>query len=558
MTVKSLVVSTLFAAALVAQPAIESAENAAGYMKAGLPNSGLAQGSLIVIKGTALGQTALAQASIPLPLSLAGTSATITAGGTTLTMPMNYVIGIPGNKIQISAVVPSNTPLGAATIRVTFNGSTSAPFGVNVVRSAFGIFSINSAGSGPAIVYTGARLNLPTESVNRSATVQIFGTGLGASAPADQGPAAAGDLPVDVEVWIGGKRATVAYRGRIPGIASIDQINFTVPADTPLGCNTSLIVKVSGVVSNVTTVPVAAGRTCVDPLGYPPEVLARAEANNGLAIGYIGLLKTATQISAAGVTIDNKTDVIVGAFQKYNYASVIGGASVEGSAATSVGSCNVYQFTGQNASVPTVAAPTGLDAGASLSATGPTGGAQIVEKIANQLGLYQKSVTSTGGIPGIPGLPTGGSEILGPGRYTVTGPGGANVGAFTASVTWPSAFAWSNQSSISTVNRNNDMTVTWTGGDSNGYVSITGFSIALNGTQYVGAGFNCLEQANVGRFVVPSIVLQALPVSTSLSGSPLGYLSVAASGLPNTFTATGLDYGYINYSSAITKTVTYQ
>ncbi len=46
------------------------------------------------------------------------------------------------------------------------------------------------------------------------------------------------------------------------------------------------------------------------------------------------------------------------------------------------------------------------------------------------------SVQLGGGIPGMPGsLP----DYFVPGTYTVTGPGGSDVGAFTASITLPHA-----------------------------------------------------------------------------------------------------------------------
>lgn len=549
------VLSISAALAAGAQPVIESAENAAGYMKSGLPNSGLAQGSLIVLKGRSLSQRDYRNVSIPLPLELAGTTAQITVGATTLPMPMNYVIGIPDNKTQISAVIPSTIPVGSGSIRVTYNGQTSAPFPVSVVKTAFGIFTINSAGSGAAIAYTGPNLNTPTESLRPGTVAQIFGTGLGPVAYSDREPAQGGDLNVDVEVWVGFKRAPVLYKGRIPQIASVDQINFTVPADTPPGCAVSLVVKAGGVVSNATTVPVAAaGRTCSDPLGYPADVLSKANA--GVNVGYIGLVKTAIQVSVPGAgTVDNKTDSLLGSFQRMSYNQFLANPSES----PSVGSCTTYTFTGQNA-VPEVATPpVGLDAGVSIAVAGPSG-SQTLDKVLNQKGLYSKSIVATG-LPGgisIPGF-SGGAEFLTPGRFTATGPGGADVGPFSSSLTWPSAFSWSNQSSIANVPRAQDLTVTWTGAPADGYVAIAGFSIGGSITAPVGAGFTCLEKATAGRFAIPSVVLQILPTTATLAaGVQAGLLSVAAVGLPVQFTATGLDYGYMNFNSVVAKLVNYQ
>ena len=543
------------ALAISAQPVIESAENAAGYMKSGLPNGGLAQGSLIVIKGRNLSQREYRNVSIPLPLELAGTTAQVTVGSTTLTMPMNYVIGIPDNKTQISAVIPSTTPVGAGSIRVTYNGQTSAAFPVNIVKTAFGIFTINSAGSGSAIAYTGPTLNTPTESLRPGAVAQIFGTGLGPVSYSDREPAQGGDLNVDVEVWVGFKRAAVLYKGRIPQIASVDQINFTVPADTPPGCAVSLVVKAGGVVSNATTVPVAAaGRTCSDPLGYPADILAKASA--GVNIGYVGLVKTATQVTVPGAgTVDNKADSLVANFQRMDYSQFLANPS----SSPSVGSCTTYTFTGQNAAPEVTTPPVGLDAGVSISVAGPSG-TQVLDRMPNQKGFYSKTIVATG-LPGgisIPGF-SGGAEFLTPGRFTATGPGGADVGPFSSSVTWPAAFTWSNQASIATVPRAQDLTITWSGAPADGYVSITGFSIGGSLTAPVGAGFTCLERGSAGRFAIPSVVLQILPATATLgAGVQAGLLSVAAVSLPVSFTATGLDYGYMNYNTAVAKLVSYQ
>ncbi|MCX6598748.1 MAG: hypothetical protein NTV70_20545 [Acidobacteria bacterium] len=551
------IVFLTIAGALVAaaQPVIETAENAAGYMKSGLPNGGLAQGSLIVIKGRGLSQRDYRNVSIPLPLELAGTTAQITVGGTTLTMPMNYVIGIPDNKTQISAVIPSATPVGSGSIRVTYNGQTSAAFPISVVKTAFGIFTINSAGSGSAIAYTGPNLNTPTEALRPGTVAQIFGTGLGPVSYSDREPAQGGDLNVDVEVWVGFKRATVSYKGRIPQIASVDQINFIVPADTPPGCAVSLVVRAGGVVSNATTVPVAlAGKTCSDPLGYPADVLSKAGA--GVNVGYIGLVKTAIQVSIPGAgTVDNKTDSLLASFQRMSYNQFLANPSES----PSVGSCTTYTFTGQNAAAEVTVPPVGLDAGASIAVAGPSG-SQTLDKVLNQKGFYSKSIIATG-LPGgisIPGF-SGGAEFLTPGRFTATGPGGVDVGAFSSSVTWPSAFSWSNQTSIASVPRAQDLTVTWSGAPPDGYVAISGFSIGGSITAPVGAGFTCLEKATAGRFAIPSVVLQILPTTTTLAaGVQAGLLSVAAVGLPVQFTATGLDYGYMNFNSVVAKLVNYQ
>src|SRR5690348_13468481 len=56
--------------------------NAASYTTAGMPNSGIARGSMFIAFGTGLGKPGLhAAGAYPLPLELEGTSVRVTANG---------------------------------------------------------------------------------------------------------------------------------------------------------------------------------------------------------------------------------------------------------------------------------------------------------------------------------------------------------------------------------------------------------------------------------------------------------------------------------------------
>ncbi len=542
-------IGLLFCATLSqGQPVIESAENAAGFMKGGLPNGVLAQGSLVVIKGRDLSQRSLVQGGMPLPLQLAGTSAEITVGAVSLAMPLNYVIGTSDNRTQISAIVPSATPTGLGSIRVTHQGQTTSAFPVTVARTAFGIFTINSIGSGAAVVFTGSTLNTPTESLVPGGVAQIFGTGLGPVPYSDRTPAMAENLTVDVEVWVGFKKAQVLYQGRVPEIPSIDQINFTIPVDTPPGCAVALVVRAGGMISNATTIPVApAGGNCSDPLGYPAELFLRAA--RGVNVGTIALHKSAVSSSGTGAVADaTRTESLTGSFQRIDYSQLL---SYPGSG-PSVGSCVVNGFLNQSP-VPDLAMPfAGLDAGAALTVAGPSG-SRTLERHWQQRGLYRSET-----VMGSPGSasPTLAQEFLTPGRFTATGAGGVDLTAFSASLIWPAGFNWTNQNMISVVPRSQDLVVRWEGVATESFVSISGHSIGGTAVAPVGANFLCLARGSAGSFAIPAIVLQLLPASVSKGdGTYAGQLSVAVSGVPVTFSAGGLDYGAANYSSAVGRSV---
>jgi uncharacterized protein (TIGR03437 family) len=96
----------LCAGTAFAQPVVSAAQNAASYALPGLPNGGLARGSMFVIFGQRLGPATLNIInSFPLPLALDGTSVKVTVGTTTVDA---YIIYTSAG--QVAAILPSNTP----------------------------------------------------------------------------------------------------------------------------------------------------------------------------------------------------------------------------------------------------------------------------------------------------------------------------------------------------------------------------------------------------------------------------------------------------------------
>ena len=80
-------VMSLTARAQTPTIAADGVRNGASYTISGLPNSGIAQGSIMVIFGSNLGPANIVQvSSFPLPTSagLAGTSVRVTVGGTSV------------------------------------------------------------------------------------------------------------------------------------------------------------------------------------------------------------------------------------------------------------------------------------------------------------------------------------------------------------------------------------------------------------------------------------------------------------------------------------------
>ena len=84
------------------------------------------------------------------------------------------------------------------------------------------------------------------------------------------------------------------------------------------------------------------------------------------------------------------------------------------------------------------------------------------------------------------------------------GPGGPDIGAFKASLTLGTPLVWSNAANITTVNRSNGVTVTWTGGSPNSYVQVSGTAVAASGSPgAVAVFFTCAAPVAANQFTVP-------------------------------------------------------
>ncbi len=536
----------LFSGAIaIAQPTVSAVVNAASNAVPGLPNSSIAEGSMFVGYGANMGSSSLVQASnYPLATNLSGTSVKVSIGGTSVDAIMIYT-----SAAQFAAVLPSATPVGTGTITVSYNGQTSDPAPITVVQNSFGIFAVNQAGSGAGIV-TFADYGLVglAKAANPGETLLIWGTGLGPV----KGNEAGGPLPGDqtsipVEVYIGGKQAAIAYRGRSGCCTGLDQIAFVVPAGVE-SCNVPVVVKIGNTVSNFTSIAVAAsGRTCVSASGMD---LPTIFSGPNVSVGVVSLTRSITQssgIGGIGAGI-KKSDGGSATFLKFKLP--VGGFPAFLVDSVSFGACTVTTISGVLTSSLGDFSFQGLDAGPSISINGPSG-MRTLSKLpgSDQTGFYSSMLgdTSVG-------------NYLDPGKYTFTGTGGADVGAFTTSVNVPQPLIWTNQAAVSTVNRGSGVQVTWSGGDPSAYVNIGGGSFAISSdSKVIGASFTCRARVNDGSFTVPPVVLLSLPVSSSFSGFAIpGSLSVGTSTAPQLFSATGIDYGAATSAVTNSRDVTYQ
>ena len=535
-----------------AQPTVSAVVNAASNALAGLPNAAIAQGSMFVVYGKNMGPSTLVQASaFPLLANLGGTSAKITVAGTTVDAIMIYTVAS-----QIAAVLPSNTPAGTGTITVSYSGQTSATAPITVVPSSFGTFTVNQAGSGAGIVtYADYSLVTLTKAANPGETLLIWGTGLGPVTGNEAGGPLPGDLTkVPAEIWLGGKLASRSYAGRSGCCTGLDQIAFVVPRDVT-GCNVPMAIKINDKVSNFSTMAIAAtGRVCSDPGGNNGTDLLNLFNKPNLTIGSIALSRT-TSINAGVAGFGGGTTKSDDGSASFFKVTVPPGQILTSLIQNvNIGACTVTTFSGKNPNSFNGLTIQGLDAGASIGVTGPSGNRTLARASVPGIGpIYSATLGDT--TPG---------NYLDPGTYTMAGPGGPDVGSFNVALTVPPSLVWTNQESINTVTRANGLPVTWTGGDPNGYVDITGYSFTgLTATNdaanIVIASFTCRAKTGDGSFTVPPLVLLSIPISGSIAGFAIpGMVSVGTSIVPKTFTATGLDYAVATSIVSTSKSVTFQ
>ena len=500
----------MLAATLAAQdPLMNLVINSASGIPPGLPNSGIAQGSLFRIWGVGLGSKTVQIAPPPLPSTLGGTSITVTVSGTTVTAPVYFV-----SFGQVGGVLPSNTPIGNGTMTLTYNGrSGSLP--ITVVPATFGIAHADEYSddngwdirSVAVMTFPDYRYVSDTNTAKPGDTLTIWGTGLGAT-PNNGGDnllgpvANIGNAPM---VFVGGVQSpSVTYWGRSPTmVAGLDQINFVVPPNAPLGCNVSVVVQTATpvTVSNSPTIALAAtdGATCSDPTqSLPPYFFNK----NGLKMMFLSLGQNETIRLNTDGTITNST-TSGATVQLFQLTQALTPATTQGlNGEPSLGTCTTSSLFGSG--IPDLpAAP--LNGGTSFILAPPSG--TVLNLSSPYVGGFGSGMSSTT-------LPSGTWSFS-------NGVGGPDIGPENFPFLVPAQVTWSNAAAVysSPIDRSNPLTITWSGGDSNGYVRISGFSRSV--------GFVCAAPTAAGQFTIPSSILLGLPADRS------GNISVATIAFPS-------------------------
>jgi uncharacterized protein (TIGR03437 family) len=547
------VLCALLTGVAVAQPPLifnRSIYNAASFMPAGVPMGAIAQGSIFTIFGAQMGPAKSVTAnSFPLGTTLGGVSINIVQGSTTVSAIPLYV-----SAIQINAIMPSKAPLGMVSVQVVVNNAHSNMSPVQVVSSAVGIFTANGTGMGPGSLYDFvAQNNQPINSTSGPAkngqVITLWATGLGPVA-ADNVAPTAGNLAVQVQVFVGGQPATVQYSGRSSCCAGLDQIVFVVPNNAPSGCWVPVYVKTAGTaISNFVTMAIepTPGICTTDVL---PQVtsaflkgskLAEALATRTITRQDVGVL------APVDVTSDYHVDF---AFQpdpgQFPFNPAL--------AFPPSGSCTAYAHSGDmlnGGPLPGMAPTTmPLDVGAPFLLTGPNGSRTLSEGFLGARAGYLGGQISNNILPD--------SLFLDPGSYTLQGFGGMDVGPFSTSFTIPQPVTWTNRLQTNIVNRSQPLTISWSGGDSGQVVAMLGFGDDLPSNS--SAVFVCIAPPGATSFTVPTDILAILPATrpNPLQSNDVIYLMALSGSSLKSIAAKGLDVGLTSFYSIIGKTVVWQ
>jgi len=477
-------------------------------------------------------------------------------------------------------------------VSLTYNGqATLFPTQFNVAPSSVGIYTLGSSGLGPG-VFTAQNGSVKTfaASAQSGDIITAWATGLGpVSGPEDTVPASFPNF-ADVEVFVGTQAAKVIYAGRSGCCVGLDQISFDVPSGLS-GCYVPVAVRSGGIVSNFVSIAIqGSGGACSDTAPtLPVSVMNKAMAGQSLnaaalaagpvsvmrGLGFDVHLYLAAQLSkllhtpvselevamllraaqthnqralarailkygaawkaldpraraAVQTLLSEKQEGAVADFGQFNSPAVV--AQALGGLFPSQGTCTTLppELGARSAS--------GLDAGNSLALSGPAGSWTLAP---SRAGEYQALFGST--LVG-PNLPSG--------TYSLTSAGGAGVSAFSAALHVGGSVVWSNKAAISAIDRNQPLTVTWSGGTIPGYVLVGGY-VDSNTVGLV--GFICSEDTAKAAFTIPSFILSLLPAATSGGG-----MFISPHPLSQPVTIPGMDLAYFMDGSSDAKSVVFQ
>jgi hypothetical protein len=330
----------------------------------------------------------------------------------------------------------------------------------------------------------------------------------------------------------------ILYAGRVPDSPGVDQVVFRLPEDAPEGCSVPVQARTGNdAYSNIVSMAIdAGGAPCTERLGS----LARTVLTGG-RVGLVELLRLSLRATLRdGQAVSDIPAIDLGEAAFFQGAADDPGLNPVYSRPP-VGMCSgAPPISVLDALLLPGAYGKTLHAGPAISVSGPDGRIDLKP----QTGFPDEYYALLGGQDvlrdGAAALPL----FLNGGQYTVSGPGGRDVGAFSRQLGLAPAITWTNRDALADIDRSAGVTVEWSGGDGASQVALI-FGGASAGTS--GGGFLCVADLAAGSFTVPPRVLATVPAvsgQAALAGAiMLG--AIPAGDPPVTFSAPGIDLGYV-------------
>jgi uncharacterized protein (TIGR03437 family) len=215
---------------------IGGVSNGASFQQAYAP------GMILSVFGTGLAPSTQQASSLPLPITMAGVTATVNR----ILAPLYYVS--PG---QLNVQIPYETGSGSAVLGVNNNGQVAS-------------FIFTMAPSAPGIFMDSSGALVPASSGKPGDTLTLFVTGEGdvsptlatGATPFVATPLALLPAPrLPLSVTVGNITAAISFAGIPPGLAGVTQVNFVIPANVTPGVQ-PVVVTVGGVASGAVKVTV--------------------------------------------------------------------------------------------------------------------------------------------------------------------------------------------------------------------------------------------------------------------------------------------------------------
>ncbi len=432
----------------------------------------------------------------------------------------------------ITARIPPDAPLGAATVTVMASGESSAPFPVEIAPSNAGLYSRNGQGWGPGRIDNLDAKGKRSENSHANAArpgqhVILAATGIG--------PGTA------IRVFVGGRSSmAMARQTDSPGE---EELLFAIPGNAPAGCNVPVYVLAAPKrASNVVTVAIDPKGGCQDRFISTP-----GPARLLVAVFSRTVMKL-DRATAGAVPGESIYDEAVVSFAKV-------GADARPSPlllAPPPGTCISYSGSFQtstmlpdspSAAVVSELGGTGLDPGPELNLASQ-GAVRSIPGNPSAIGFFR---TRLGG-RNVSFGPRALSPFLDPGEYHLNVPGGQDIRAFSAQFTGPSPLEWTNRDRIDAVDRTRELSVEWRGAAADRLVLV----LATNVDQVSTATGTvvCAALPAAGRLTIGPELLANLPASVPESASKGGvaynrlFLGTVPAA-PQRIEAPGLDGGAI-------------